>query len=117
MTTIILKGKPKSTGTIYKMTCKGRFACLYMSEAGKTLKRDYIKQAKEQWKQKPIKGDVQLHILVYLGDKRNIDIDNIHKLTLDSLNKVVWEDDKQINKMTVEKLLDTHNPRVEITIL
>ena len=32
------------------------------------------------------------------------DIDNIAKAVLDALNKVAWEDDRQIVKLTVEKL-------------
>ena len=43
------------------------------------------------------------------------DLDNIAKIILDSLNKILFEDDKQIIKLTIEKWY-SNDPLVEIEI-
>jgi len=115
--TITLLGEPKSTQHIYKMTCRGRFASMYMSKEGKMIKDSYILQSRLKWANKPVTGDVTVYIKLYFGTKRKADIDNFGKLLLDSLTGIVWEDDSQIQKMTVEKHYDKLNPRIEIDIV
>jgi Holliday junction resolvase RusA-like endonuclease len=44
------------------------------------------------------------------------DIDNVVKSVLDGLNKVAYEDDKQVVRLMVEKYYDS-KPRVEIQIV
>lgn len=88
-----------------------------MSKEGKTVKLSYIEQATSQWANKPLTDDVSVHVGLYFGTKRKADIDNFHKLSFDALTKIVWVDDSQIQKMTVEKFYDKKNPRIEITIL
>ena len=90
---------------------------MYMSKEGGAIKNSYIKQSTLQWANKPLTGDVTVHIKLYFGDKRRRDIDNYGKLLLDSLSGVIYEDDIQIQKMTVEKFYDKENPRIEITIV
>lgn len=116
MNKIILLGEPKSTGAIYKITCRGRFGTYYVSQEGKAVKASYLKQVAEQWKQEKILEPVSITIDLYFGTKRQCDIDNFHKLSLDSLTGTVWEDDSQIQKMIVEKHYDKENPRIEIVI-
>ncbi len=116
MKTIILHGEPKSTSHIYKMTCRGRFASMYMSKEGKMIKESYIKQTKLQWANKAIKGDVRVYIELYFGTKRKSDIDNFGKLLLDSLTGICWVDDSQIVDMRVVKKYDKNKGRIEITI-
>ena len=43
------------------------------------------------------------------------DADNIAKIIMDGLNKVAWDDDKQVVKLVVNKLW-SNEPRVEVTI-
>lgn len=114
--TITLLGEPKSTGSIYK-TRSRPFPGIYMSKAGKTMKKSYIEQTTRQWANKPLTGDISIHVRLYFGTKRKSDIDNFHKLSFDSFTKIVWVDDSQIQKMFVEKFYDKKNPRIEITIL
>jgi len=116
MNKVILLGEPKSTSHIYKMTCRGRFASMYMSSDGRTIKKSYLKQVSEQWQQEKILEPVSINIDLYFGTKRQCDIDNFHKLSLDALTGTVWEDDSQIQKMIVEKHYDKENPRIEIVI-
>ncbi len=112
----ILKGKPKSTQTIYKVNCSRGFPTMYMSKEGKEIKEAYQWEIKSQYKKKPIKGNVYLDIYLYFGDKRIHDIDNYNKILLDAFTGIVWEDDSQIQRITIVKLIDIKNPRIEITI-
>src|SRR3990167_11054997 len=113
---IILTGSIQSTNHIYKSHCKFGFPQYYMSKEGKALKESYQWEAKSQMKGKIIKGDVGIEIDLYFGDKRVHDIDNYGKILLDSLTGIVWEDDKQIQKMLVTKNYSKENPRIEIII-
>ena len=116
MKKIILKGEPKSTGAIYKIACRGHFGNYYMSKQGKDVKNSYQSQAKSQWKNKPIEKDIEINIKLFFGTNRKSDWDNFHKLSMDSLSGIVWIDDSQIQKATVEKYYDKENPRIEINI-
>ena len=113
---LTLKGKPRSTNNIYRSTCMGKFARVYMSAEGKALKEDYQWQAKSQWKKQPLKGNIGLQIDLYFGDLRKNDIDNFNKLLFDSLTGIVWVDDTQIQEMTVRKNYDKKEPKIEIEI-
>lgn len=116
MINITLKGEPKSTQRIYKITCRGKFASMYMSKEGKDIKEDYQWQAKSQYKGKLITEPVEIGIELYFGTKRKCDWDNFHKLSMDSLTGIVWEDDSLIQKATIEKFYDKSNPRIELWI-
>jgi crossover junction endodeoxyribonuclease RusA len=109
---IILKGNPKSTQKIYRFS--GRI--MYMTAEGKAIKEAYGWEAKQQWKNPPIKGEVAVTVVLFFGDKRKRDIDNFNKLILDSLSGIVWDDDVQIVYLSVEKRHDKENPRAEISI-
>jgi len=113
---INLNGNPVSSQTIYKMRSFGKFVSMYMSKRGKDLKKDYQKQASEQWVGKPLEGDVEVDIKLYFGTKRKADWDNFHKLSMDALSGIVWVDDVQIQKAVVEKFYDKEAPRIEIKI-
>ena len=113
---IILLGEPRTTNKLYKTRFTGKFPIVYMSKEGKDLKKSYIEQAQKQWTRKPITGDIQIWIEIFFGTKRKCDWDNFHKLSMDALTGIVWEDDSQIVEATVVKLYDKENPRIEITI-
>lgn len=55
---------------------------------------------------------------VYFPDRRPRDIDNVIKSLLDGINKSrrVWEDDRQVRRVTAERALDREHPRVEVVI-
>jgi len=113
---IILLGEPKSNQKIYKITSRRRFASMYMSKEGKSIKESYKTQSKLQWVNKLILDDVSVGIKLYFGTKRKCDIDNFGKLLLDSLTGICYTDDSQIQVMHIEKKYDKSNPRIEITI-
>jgi len=116
MQTLILEGEPKSTGSIYRSMCRGNFPSTYMTNEGKALKESYQWQAKSQWKNKPLTGDLEIDIKIFFGTKRKSDWDNFHKLSMDSLTGTVWVDDSQVQRAIVEKHYDKNNPRIEIIV-
>jgi crossover junction endodeoxyribonuclease RusA len=115
--TIILKGNPLSTNHIWKTSSARGFQTTYMTKDGKNLKESYQWQAKSQFKGNPSQNAILLEIRLYFGDKRKRDIDNYHKLSLDALSGIVYEDDSQIQRMVVEKFYDKENPRIEIDVV
>jgi crossover junction endodeoxyribonuclease RusA len=109
---IILEGAPKSTNHLYKPTGRG----IYLTPEGKALKEDYGWQAKSQWDAQPLKGALEVGIKLYFSDKRRRDWDNWHKLSMDALTGIAYEDDSQIEIAHVEKFIDSESPRIEIYI-
>jgi crossover junction endodeoxyribonuclease RusA len=86
-----------------------------MTKKGKALKESYTLQAESQCK-KVFKGDVEMTIMLYFGDKRRRDVDNYNKLILDSLEGICYKDDKQVQTLVVTKMYDKEIPRSEIYI-
>lgn len=114
---ITLTGEPRSTQNCYKYSCaRGGFLRGYMKAECSTLKEDYQWQAKTQWKGGLISTDLEIHIRIYFGTKRKADWDNFHKLSMDALTGIVWEDDSLITVAHVSKHYDRLNPRIEIDI-
>ena len=113
---ITLKGNPRSTGTLYKTMCRGNFPTTYLIQAGKDLKEDYGWQARQQYRGKPLDEELQIVVDIYFGTKRRADWDNFHKLSMDAMTGIVWEDDSQIQKATVTKHYDKKNPRIEMLV-
>jgi len=113
---LILTGKILSTQHIYKISCQGYVPRLYMSKEGKDRKLDYQWQVKTQYKGFLIKDDLEIEIELFFSDKRKRDWDNANKLIMDSMSKIIYEDDSQIQKATVIKNYDKQNPRIELVI-
>lgn len=108
---LTLKGNPISTQHAYWQSGKIRF----MTQDAKTLKNSYILQGKMQYKGQPIKTLLSVYIRLYFKDKRVRDWDNWHKLSMDSLTGIVYEDDSQIKLATIQIMpIDKENPRIEL---
>ncbi len=112
MINITLKGNPLSTQTLYWHRGNIRI----MKSKAKALKKSYTEQAIEQYKGKTLKEEIYLEIKLYFGDRRKRDWDNYHKLSMDALEGIVYENDNQIKKALVEVFYDKENPRIEILI-
>ena len=110
---ITLKGNPVSTNHLYKK--HGNIT--YMTRDGKDLKESYSWQAKIQWKKPIIEDTLKIVVGLFFKDKRRRDIDNWHKVLLDSMTGIVWKDDSQIVEMTVTKSIDKDNPRIELEVV
>jgi Holliday junction resolvase RusA-like endonuclease len=113
MANITLKGNPISTNNTYFHLKTG---IRIMSTKARALKEDYQWQAKSQWKKQPLDCDLSVSIKLYFGTRRKVDWDNFHKLSMDALTGIVWVDDSQIQRATVEKFYDKENPRIELTV-
>lgn len=113
--TITLSGLPMSTNHLYVH----RGQAVYMVKDGHDRKEQYQWEAKNQWQRPRIAAPTPIDISVdlYFNSKHRRDIDNYHKISLDSLTGIVWDDDSQIRSMIVSKRYDATNPRIEITIL
>jgi Holliday junction resolvase RusA-like endonuclease len=112
---LVLHGEPKSTQHIYGLACRGRFPQKYLTPEGKRLKEQYQWEAKAQWKGKPLAGDIDVSITLYFGTRRRADWDNFHKLSMDALSGIAYEDDSQIKQATVALAYDKERPRIEVT--
>lgn len=80
------------------------------------VKETYQWSLREQYKGKLESADCDVKIDLYFKDKRRRDVDNYNKLVLDALEGIVYEDDKQIQKLIVEKHISADDPRVEVKI-
>jgi Holliday junction resolvase RusA-like endonuclease len=89
---------------------------MYLTKVGKALKEQYQWEARAQWTGKPLAGDIEVSITLYFGTKRKADLDNFNKLSFDALTVIVWEDDSQIVKLTIERGYDKACPRIEVTV-
>jgi len=74
--------------------------------------------AKASFKGKPTKKDVQVHVDIYLNGGLQGDVDNYFKSIADSLNEVVYEDDRQVKEIFARKIeCDSDaDERVEVTV-
>jgi Holliday junction resolvase RusA-like endonuclease len=102
------QGEPKSTQHIYGLVCHGRFPRRYMTDQGRALKEQYQWEARAQWRDKPLKGEVRMHVT-----KRKADWDNFYKLSCDALNCIAYEDDSQIRQ---SRSPTTSMPRIELAV-
>jgi crossover junction endodeoxyribonuclease RusA len=63
----------------------------------------------------PLEKSLAVTIYAYRPRKAG-DIDGILKVSLDAMNKLAYQDDKQIVELHVYRRDDKHNPRLEIEI-
>lgn len=113
MINIILLGKPISTQNAYAQHWKIKF----MKKEAKEMKNSYILQTRLQYREKPILDPLEIKIKLFFWDKRIRDWDNWHKISMDALTGIVYDDDSQIKKALVEIMeVDKEKPRIEIII-
>lgn len=53
----------------------------------------------------------------HAGTRQRRDIDNMCKLLLDALNKIAWEDDRQVTQLTSRVVHGAAEPRTEVHII
>lgn len=96
-----------------------------------TQRSKYTKQAKRylqykqsvamiarfKYKNPPIKDKVHVRLKIYLSGGNQGDIDNYFKSVTDSLNKIIYEDDRQIAKADIDKIeCEKDDERVEVEV-
>jgi Holliday junction resolvase RusA-like endonuclease len=102
---------PVSTNMAYKKRPYGHG--LFMTEAGHSYKKQIWVAAIQK---KHIHCHPEVTITFTYGNKRANDIDGAIKLTLDSMNNVMYLDDKDIVALHVFKAYAKDKPNVTITI-
>lgn len=108
---ITLKGNPISTQHAYGQKWRNRF----MTKEAKSLKDAYILQARMQYKGKPIKTSLSVYIRLFFNSNHVRDWDNWHKISMDSLTNIVYENDSQVKVATIQIMqIDKDNPRIEL---
>lgn len=62
--------------------------------------------------------EIEIEVKVYLATRHRCDVDNLLKSFMDGLNNVLWCDDSQVMKATVEKIFikDKDKERSELYI-
>ena len=110
---IRLSGKPQSTQHLYGVS---RIGYRYMKPEARETKEAYAWEARAQWNAPLLRKRLAVRFDLYFPDARIRDIDNYHKIALDALNGVVWEDDKQIQDLRTVIKEASGDPRIEIII-
>jgi Holliday junction resolvase RusA-like endonuclease len=63
-----------------------------------------------------LQGELEALFVFTLDSHRRSDLDNYVKPVADGMNKIVYADDSQIVKLTIEKKYDKQNPGVFISV-
>lgn len=78
----------------------------YISKQGKEWRKKVEGELIKVMKGKEImKKNVEVNILLGFKDKRANDVDNFTKTILDCMSEIVFEDDRQITKLLIEKVI------------
>ena len=74
--------------------------------------------ARSNYKKKPVSSDVGVNVNIYLKGGNQGDIDNYFKSITDSLNKIIYIDDRQVKEMHARKLdcESEKDERVEVVV-
>lgn len=64
----------------------------------------------------PLTGGVWVTLEFYMPTRRRVDVDNLSKAVLDALKGVVYEDDRQIVRLVVNKYFRRIDSGVTITV-
>lgn len=113
MIKLIIPGNPLSVNHLYGQHGKRRF--LY--KEGKIYKELVAKEAKKlSYEPAPKEAIIYMDIRYFFPDKRRRDVTNYDKSPIDAMTGIVYQDDCQIQRVTLEKYIDKANPRTEIDI-
>lgn len=64
----------------------------------------------------PVDMDLCVELVFCLPDRRRIDIDNLSKAVLDACNGLIWQDDRQIIDLHVQKMVTDIQPGVMVRV-
>ena len=95
---------------------RGKRAFLITAPEYRAAKREAELRMAAQWRGRMLEGDVSLHAVLWVPDKRKRDVTNYSKLLQDAMTGIVFADDAQVVRALWEKKLDRDNPRVELTL-
>jgi len=110
---LILKGHPVSVNNTY---ARSRHKAVFINKEASAYGDNIAWQAKIQYRDRPLKEDLEVTCEYYFGTNRTHDHLNYNKLLFDRLNQIVWADDKQIKISHHFTKYDAKNPRIELFI-
>ena len=87
-----------------------------MKSDAKQLKESYIRQIRIQYSWTVLTTPLRVKIRLYFKDKRKRDWDNWHKLSMDAMEGIIFENDSQLDCDGVQRYFWDTNPRIEIEI-
>jgi Holliday junction resolvase RusA-like endonuclease len=64
----------------------------------------------------PLAGPLEVELHFALFNRRPMDLDNLSKAVLDGMNRVVWQDDRQIVDLHITKSIDAEHPGVQVLV-
>ena len=114
---IEMRGMPQNAA--WKIAARGGHAMMYTSKKYKEWKEEFQKEVKQIMytnKYKKTDSEIDINIKFEYKTKRKVDVDAGIKALFDSLEGIVFENDFQIQKMTVEKNIGTDANFIEFTI-
>lgn len=107
---------PLSTNMAYKLTSKGKFARMYLSEAAQEFKKlcsfAALYARPKGW---PMEEKYSLTLDFYFKNQRP-DSDGPLKLVLDAMQGCLYNNDRQVEEVTYRRRIDPAAPRVEVSI-
>lgn len=113
MIKIIVPGRPVPA---VRMTQKSMFTNKY-AKRYLDYKRHVGLIARRDYKGKPIDEKVAVSLSIYLCGGNQGDIDNYFKSITDSLNKIIYKDDRQVAEADIRKIeCEKDEERIEVEI-
>lgn len=110
---LTLTTMPPSTNHMYGN--RGGRGGIFLKPEVRAAKEAMGWEARAQYRGEPMAGPLKVEVYLFWPDNRKHDTDN-NKALFDALNGIVWLDDGQIFRQTVEKFLGQANPHVEIIV-
>lgn len=107
-------GSPLSQNAVYRRRGKG--GGLYMTDEGKAFKEEIALRAlharPDGW---DLKRWFEVGVTCYFDSERP-DVDGPCKLALDAMESVLYDNDRQVVKVTMERRVDRKAPRMEVKV-
>lgn len=99
-----------------RMTQRSKFT--KQSKRYLAYKNQVAWMARSKYKKKPVSSDVKVEVDIYLMGGVQGDIDNYFKAITDSLNEIIYKDDRQVKEMKARKIdcKSKDEERVEVTV-
>jgi Holliday junction resolvase RusA-like endonuclease len=91
----------------------GRF---YLSDEFKAFEESIACQAKKQYHDKPLAGDLFVALTASFKTKKHPDTSNLPKSCLDALSGIVYIDDRQIKELSIRVIEGTKEDYFEIWV-
>lgn len=98
-----------------RLSAAGRKMYIYTPQETSKFEKQVALAALTAANGKVLFGDIAISIKLYFSDKRFGDLDNYAKSILDGLQGTLFENDKQVARLSIERYIDK-DERAEIYI-